>query len=476
MVGCVLEFCFIYMTNIERKVRSDQEAGGGTRAGDAAHNVDDSTTPKKRLALRRQAQARRTVIGMRQKATRLRRSTLNSLGRQTSSASVASASVAAIGHEGGVRILCFDGGGNRIAVALWILEHVEFIMGGPEWLSAYDVIGGISAGGLVAVMASDTKLLEPAISAHLGRPVWNRAADVREVLTQLMTLCFRTIRVWRLICCRGHLVDTKKCDALLVGLMSATKSFTCQPGQPHTMVLATRLDETNHLVEHVIANYPSPMAPRSPQLSMFMDEVLVGHPYERSTGWTRKEAAEATISVPVMCRPVIHQMRLPPESPIGPHRFYDGGLIRNMPAAHCVAEATKLWPGVPISCVHSFGTGTGGHQKGAKTSALGWLIALATPRNDEDSRFAQLKALMPRLEELRQESQKLMTGVLNDPPARPPSMVRINVVDGDLAEAFKLTVNKPEHMEEMKQATLRYVADNSKVINRIVEDMLGAPR
>ena len=199
MVGCVLGFCFIYMKNVERKVRSDQEVGGGTTRAGAAHNADDLTTPKERFAHSRHAKVRQTIIGMRQKATRLRRSTLNSLGRQTSSASVASASVAAIGHEGGVRILCFDGGGNRIAVALWILEHVEFIMGGPEWLSAYDVIGGISAGGLVAVMASDTKLLEPAISAHLGRPVWNRAADVREVLTQLMTLCFRTIRVCRRI-------------------------------------------------------------------------------------------------------------------------------------------------------------------------------------------------------------------------------------------------------------------------------------
>jgi predicted acylesterase/phospholipase RssA len=345
-------------------------------------------------------------------------------------------------------------------------------MGRPTWLHAYDYIGGTSSGGLLAILVSDSKTLESTISSNLKRSAGNWAEDIREIIVKLLGSAFSTFRICRLIC-RGHLINQMVVDNLVKDNLT-TQSFKHQPGKPHAMVIATRLDDKNDLVEHVIANYPSPMALNSSlQLNEYMDQVLVGRRYERSTGWTRFEACLATICAPIMSPPFIRQMRLPHESSIAPHRFHDGGLIRNMPAAHCVAEATKLWPGVPIGCVHSFGTGSGGHQKGAKKGTLSWLVALATPRNDEDERFAQLKALMPRLEELRQESQNLMTGVLNvDHPPPPPSMIRISV-DGNLAERFKLNVYKPEDMEAMRGVTLQYVADNPVLFNQIIKDMLS---
>ena len=72
-----------------------------------------------------------------------------------------------------------DGGGNRIAVVLWILEHIESIMGRPTWLHAYDYIGGISSGGVLAILVSDSKALESAISSNLKRSAGNWAGDIR---------------------------------------------------------------------------------------------------------------------------------------------------------------------------------------------------------------------------------------------------------------------------------------------------------
>ena len=470
MVGCVARFGFIYFMKFEREIRMYHTMDNidDCRATGATHDKDDAGS--------RAWQTQATIVGMKRRATRLLRKSILLVPLQAKpqqgNKETSSASVAALGHAGGIRILSFDGGGNRIATALWILEHVESIMGSPTWLHAYDYIGGISAGAIIAVLASDPKVCETAIANFLKRPCRNWAGDMRQVMIQCMSTCFSTIKIWRLIC-RGHLLDVKVLNALLRRTIT-TQSFKHQPRTAHAMVLATRVGENRDLVEHVIANYPQPMAPRSPQLDEYIDQVLVGRPYERSTGWARCKAVAASMCVPVMSPPIIHQMRPAPGSPIGPQRFHDGGLICNMPAAHCVAEATKLWPGVPINCVHSFGTGSGAHLKGANKSALRWLIAMATPRNDEDHRFAQLKALMPRLEELRQESQNLMPGVLKvdqHPPRPPCSMIRINV-DGDLADRFNLTVSNAEDMEAMRRATLQYVADNSEMIDQIIKDVL----
>ena len=471
MVGCITHLSFIYVTNVEREVGMCNmcKVGGSPPTEATTH------TAARGGQVSQVRKMRATIKGMKRRASHLVRTSISvpspamsQTGKETSSASVA-----ALRHAGGVRILCFDGGGNRIVVALWILEHIESIMGTSSWLNAYDYIGGISAGGVVAILSSDQEMLKTALTNQLKRPCRNWAEDMRKVVFKMLSTGFSTIRIWRLIC-QGHMIDLKKTNKIASQLFT-NQSFKHQPGKAHAMVLTTRLNDNKDLVEHVVANYPVPTTPRLPQLDEYIDQVLVGHPYERSMGWTRCEATLATICVPVICPPLIRQMCLPPESPIGPHRFHDGGLIRNMPAAHCVAEATKLWPGVPIGCVHSFGTGSGGHQKGAKKSALAWLIALATPRNDEDSRFTLLKALMPRLEELRQESQNLMMpGVLkvDQPPPRPPSMIRINV-DGDLAERFKLNVTKADDIEAMRRATLQYVADNSELIDRVVKDMLS---
>jgi len=45
------------------------------------------------------------------------------------------------------------------------------------------------------------------------------------------------------------------------------------------------------------------------------------------------------------------------EVPIGGRTFVDGGLIANNPAAIALHEARLLFPGVPVACLASFGTG-----------------------------------------------------------------------------------------------------------------------
>lgn len=78
-----------------------------------------------------------------------------------------------------------------------------------------------------------------------------------------------------------------------------------------------------------------------------------------SSSYTAWEAGRATSAAPSFFPPAV----LPNFSGSGgatsdtPKVFQDGALLANNPAALALAEARALYPGVPIACIASFGTG-----------------------------------------------------------------------------------------------------------------------
>lgn len=84
----------------------------------------------------------------------------------------------------GRRILSLDGGGVRVIIALNILEAIEYRMGGKISISRFfDLIGGTSAGGLVAL--------------GLGLSDLN-VRDMIRVFLQLITKAFTPHSIWSL--------------------------------------------------------------------------------------------------------------------------------------------------------------------------------------------------------------------------------------------------------------------------------------
>ena len=264
-----------------------------------------------------------------------------------------------------------------------------------------------------------------------------------------------------------------------ISAMLGGTEFRKTSNGPHALLVTTRRDHKNAIYPHLVTNYP--MSERTlPPLSHLAD-VLVAitgtNGYEISTGWTRIEALTASGSIPVLTPTFTRMAGAAPgvetgtgvEPALETHSYFDGALIRNMPAAYCVAEATRLWPHRHIACVHSYGTGNGGsdHFSGG-TNIVSWLLSLTLGSYDEDLQFAQLKLAMPGLEQTRSAMYAHATsGAGSESP--PPSMVRVNVPQ--LASLFRMNVSSPRDIRRMHELTLAYVADNPDMILRMIEDL-----
>ena len=373
--------------------------------------------------------------------------------------------------RGGVKILSLDGGGTKIVMPLLVLERLESICsdmdGGRSFLlDKYDFIGGISAGGLVTLMAAKHSN-DPA----LGAPTTDITVRViREAVLKVFIDGIATIRVWRLLC-RGYVTNLTKTHRIFQKVFPATEPFQWTRGCPHAIVITNRIDDDKLLHEHVVANYPLPKQPTPPHLQQVLDDLL-GYSYEISTGWSRFTAATATTTLPLVGPAVEHAYN-------GcdglPGYFYDGGLRNNCPAAHCVIQATKLWPNKPIACVHSFGTGTGAYHSGG-SGACSWLLAMAKPRNDEEVLFRKLRAVMPSLECARQQAANPMgRRLLRQETLRVKgggaSMVRIQFPE--INNDYAANTTDPKKLAILENEAAVFIANHENMLANMIDDLKG---
>ena len=99
-----------------------------------------------------------------------------------------------------------------------------------------------------------------------------------------------------------------------------------------------------------------------------------------SSDWSMYAALRATSAAPTFFPPYKHTNGV---------TFVDGGLVANNPTKCAIAEAQGIWPGRPIGCVVSIGTGKTPKRRDSNGSAvgvegtsdkaaLGWVKTLAT--------------------------------------------------------------------------------------------------
>lgn len=95
------------------------------------------------------------------------------------------------------------------------------------------------------------------------------------------------------------------------------------------------------------------------------------------------EAARATTAAPLYFEPVVFENSRAV--------FVDGALRINNPVRELVNEATKIWPGDPVCCLVSIGTGfeSTSHLTGGLTSNLESLIRISTDAQQEAERFVR---------------------------------------------------------------------------------------
>jgi calcium-independent phospholipase A2-gamma len=217
----------------------------------------------------------------------------------------------------GVRILSLDGGGIRGLACIRMLREIERQTGRPIY-DLFDFIVGTSSGGVLALGLAARMSLDR-LEQVFG--------EIREN--------FRDTSVWlaevkRVVVGISH--DTEVAELNLRRAFTDDKRLRDLPRAPFTAVLATS-STREPLQPFLFRTYDLPKSART---------LLEGTSDARV--W---EAARATSSAPTFFVPV----------QIGQKQYVDGAIIANNPSAVALAEASVLFPTLPIDVFVCIGTG-----------------------------------------------------------------------------------------------------------------------
>ncbi|KAA8498792.1 Calcium-independent phospholipase A2-gamma [Porphyridium purpureum] len=262
----------------------------------------------------------------------------------------------------GVRVLSIDGGGSRAVVALQILQRIETDTG-RRIRDLFDVIGGTSSGGLLALalgvrnmtvqecidlctdMSSrifvkgafstgyvilnrgqyDTKALEAVFKSELGSSwlIDSRAQEAHEFCVP----------------------DCSVCQSTHEGTAGSGHTYH---RVPKVFAVSTRMGASASAPADVYlhSNYRPPvMSPVSGEMSPAAETK--SSRYAHGVHHRLWEAARATTAAPAYFDPLQS----------GDELFCDGALLVNNPTAIAVHEARMLFPDRPLEIVVSVGSG-----------------------------------------------------------------------------------------------------------------------
>jgi hypothetical protein len=247
----------------------------------------------------------------------------------SSSSSFPSIELPLKGYGGrGLRILSLDGGGIRGVLMIQALAKIEGDTG-RKIHELFDLIGGTSSGGMMALaLASHKSLRHIALHYAQIRSQYEGQSALWSELKRFTT---------------GTSHSTEKAEELLRDFFKDVK-LSDLPLSPKVFVVASSVDQF----------------PAKPYL--FRNYELTNESKKRThfigtSNATVYEAARATTSAPTFYSPTV----------ISGGKFVDGAVLANNPAMITLCEAATLWPGVNVEVMASLGTGT------------------VTPRNSVDS-------------------------------------------------------------------------------------------
>jgi len=220
----------------------------------------------------------------------------------------------------GLRVLALDGGGTRALMTLAMLRVIEIEARQPIH-EMFDLIAGCSTGAILAFFLGIKRV---------------SVSDLSDMYMRMISKIFVRIPVAsaaRMVFTRSFYDPTVLTDIFKehFGEMTLLDS-TEHPGTPCVFAVATlanRAIPTGFLFRNY--TYPSNIQSR----------------YEGSTQHRVWEALRSTTAAPSF---------FPPYE-TGTDIFEDGAFVSNNPAALALHEVQRIWPGAPVECLVSLGTG-----------------------------------------------------------------------------------------------------------------------
>ncbi|KAJ6533869.1 hypothetical protein DFH09DRAFT_1284320 [Mycena vulgaris] len=232
----------------------------------------------------------------------------------------------------GLRLLSLDGGGIRGLSMLIILEHLMWKLKAAEDLPEiprpceyFDLIGGTSTGGLIALMLGRLRMsIKDAVKAYgeLSKEVFS------EVKSQGSDGRFKASKL-------------EKAIKRIVGAHSASQD-------PEEGLKDTRENVCKTCVSNILSFVCTMNAANMSLPVLFRTYDTIDHPAMDCAIW---QAGRATSAAPTFFK----QIKIGP--PGMKEAFVDGGMGQNNPLAALLSEAKVIFPDRQIACIISLGTG-----------------------------------------------------------------------------------------------------------------------
>ncbi len=327
--------------------------------------------------------------------------------------------LAAIGHnewrprqpgQRGLRILSFDGGGTRGVLSVALLKQVMERVG-KDVFETFDIICGTSTGGILAVLFG------------IEQCTINEAESLYDKLVSKIFARSPLIQTTKLLL-RQSYYDEVVWEQVLLELLGDNlmiDSMGSGPLSPKVFVASLCL-KTNPASLYLWRNYAYGPDQEPKHSGSF--RIMV------------RDALRATTAAPTFFSPLEKDDA----------KYCDGAFLANNPTAVALNEVRTLYPGVPVECVVSIGTGVHKDQRKADGS-YGWegivndLINCAT---NTEVTHETLSVFLPKSKYYRFNPQ---------------------------TEFFPLDETKPERLNRMKRIAREYFwqSDNKERLNHLVD-------
>uniref|UniRef100_A0A8C4R786 Patatin-like phospholipase domain containing 8 n=1 Tax=Eptatretus burgeri TaxID=7764 RepID=A0A8C4R786_EPTBU len=335
--------------------------------------------------------------------------------RQESNVELAGAAreaLALVGYAGpvrgeGVRVLSIDGGGTRGLVALHTLEKLEQLAGRPIH-ELFDFICGVSTGAILAFMIGIYRI--PLQQCHdMYRQL---ASDIfrQNVILGAVKMgwshAFYDSQAWE------RLLRERSGELLMI-------ETACNAACPKVAVVSTVVNRGANPKLFVFRNYNHRPGARPHYAGSCQHKI-----------WQATRASSAAPGFFEECQ-------------LGADLHQDGALLANNPCGVAVHECQLLWPGTPLQCVVSLGTGryeSASRPNQTHTSLKAKLNNVITSATDTEEVHTLLDGLLP-----------------------PDTYFRFNPLTGtDVA----LDERRVERLEQLRLDTEAYLSRNSNKLSR----------
>ncbi len=353
-----------------------------------------------------------------------------------------------------IRILSIDGGGIRGIIPLKVLEYIE-CQTGKQIHELFDVIGGTSTGGIIALGLNCKKPGSDEIyqSTELLK-FYITQEDVKRIFKHKI---FRQLE-------NEEEIDE---DSALKETITADESLR-RPGYLGPYYVSDSIE--NYLKEKFGENTKISELETKPDVTVFSYDIQNDCPYYFNSTEARKnpkddycvwQAARATSAAPTYFPAA--KFASEPDSPI----FVDGGVYINNPALTLLIQAKQLYPKEQNFLLVSLGTGDTKLSDAddlANAGAYGWLI-----KHQGALLEVMMKGASYTIDRQLQElvSEKSNSGF------KIPSLKSYERYQKELLENIAMDDIKPQTIDKLKSIGEALVKEKEDSLKKLCKELVG---